>query len=65
MSPAELPRVDRAQVVVIGGGIIGCSIAYHLTKRGVSDVVIIEQGTLTVGHDLARGRARDPAQVHP
>ena len=40
---------ERAEVVIIGGGIIGCSIAYHLTKRGVRDVVIIEQGTLTSG----------------
>ena len=45
----KTPLPDRAQVVIIGGGIIGCSIAYHLTKRGVSDVVIIEQGTLTSG----------------
>ena len=43
----ELP--DRAQVIVIGGGIIGASIAYHLTKRGVSDVLLLEQGQLTGG----------------
>ena len=40
---------DRAQVVVVGGGIIGCSIAYHLTRRGITDVVVLEQGTLTCG----------------
>ncbi|MCP3913422.1 MAG: FAD-binding oxidoreductase, partial [Actinomycetia bacterium] len=40
---------DRAQVVVIGGGIIGCSIAYHLTRRDITDVVVLEQGTLTCG----------------
>ena len=40
---------DRAQVVIIGGGIIGASIAYHLTKRGISDVVVLEQGQLTGG----------------
>ena len=34
---------SRAQVVVIGGGIVGCSIAYHLAKRGVSDVVLLER----------------------
>lgn len=39
----------RAQVVVVGGGIVGCSIAYHLTRRGVSDVVVLEQGQLTCG----------------
>ena len=43
----QLP--DRAQVVVIGGGIVGCSVAYHLTKRGVSDVLVLEQGSLTSG----------------
>ena len=40
---------DRAQVVVVGGGIIGASIAYHLTKRGVTDVLLLEQGQLTGG----------------
>ena len=39
----------RAQVVVIGGGIVGCSIAYHLAKRGVSDVVLLERKQLTCG----------------
>ena len=40
---------DRAQVVVIGGGIVGCSVAYHLTRRGISDVLLLEQGSLTSG----------------
>jgi len=39
----------RTQVLVIGGGIIGCSIAYHLTRRGITDVTVIEQGELTGG----------------
>jgi 4-methylaminobutanoate oxidase (formaldehyde-forming) len=43
------PVPDRAQVVVVGGGIIGASIAYHLTRRGITDVVVLEQGTLTCG----------------
>ncbi len=42
-----LPK--RAQVVVVGGGIVGCSVAYHLTRRGVSDVLLLEQNTLTSG----------------
>ena len=41
--PETLPH--RAQVVVVGGGIVGCSVAYHLTKRGVSDVLLLEQNT--------------------
>jgi len=44
---AALP--GRAQVVIVGGGIIGCSIAYHLTRRGITDVLVLEQGTLTCG----------------
>ncbi len=40
---------ERAQVVVVGGGIIGCSVAYHLAKRGVTDVLVLEQGQLTGG----------------
>ena len=40
---------SRAQVVVVGGGIAGCSIAYHLTKLGVTDVLLLEQNQLTGG----------------
>ncbi len=39
----------QARVVVIGGGIAGCSVAYHLTKLGWRDVVLLEQGRLTCG----------------
>ena len=44
---AKLP--SKAQVIVIGGGIVGCSIAYHLAKRGVKDVVLLERKQLTCG----------------
>ena len=37
------------RVVVIGGGIVGCSVAYHLALRGVTDVALIERDELTVG----------------
>ncbi|HVY43560.1 MAG TPA: FAD-binding oxidoreductase, partial [Hyphomicrobiaceae bacterium] len=39
----------QAQVVVIGGGIIGCSTAYHLAKEHKANVVLLEQGKLTSG----------------
>lgn len=40
---------NQARVVIIGGGIIGCSVAYHLTKQGWTDVVLLEQGQLSGG----------------
>ena len=40
---------SQAQVVVIGGGIIGCSTAYHLARDHKADVVLLEQGKLTNG----------------
>jgi 4-methylaminobutanoate oxidase (formaldehyde-forming) len=40
---------SHAQIVVIGGGIIGCSTAYHLARDHKADVLLIEQGTLTSG----------------
>src|SRR5690349_16560277 len=39
----------HAQVVIVGGGIVGCSTAYHLTKNGWKDVLLLEQGRLTSG----------------
>jgi 4-methylaminobutanoate oxidase (formaldehyde-forming) len=43
----EIPT--QARVVVVGGGIAGASVAYHLTKLGCGDVVLLEQGKLTCG----------------
>ena len=39
----------QARVVIIGGGVGGCSIAYHLAKLGWSDVVLLERNELTSG----------------
>ncbi len=46
MSPS-LPKQTR--VLIIGGGIIGCSVAYHLTRQGCRDVVLLEQGEIGGG----------------
>jgi sarcosine dehydrogenase len=44
---SDLPRHARA--VIIGGGIVGCSVAYHLAKLGWKDIVLLEQGRLSGG----------------
>ena len=44
---AELPSTARA--VIIGGGIIGCSTAYHMGKLGWTDTVLLERKKLTSG----------------
>ena len=40
---------DHSRVVIIGGGVIGCSVAYHLTQLGWTDVVLLERKQLTSG----------------
>ncbi|MCS5608799.1 MAG: FAD-dependent oxidoreductase, partial [Candidatus Poribacteria bacterium] len=49
MPSASITLPSEAEVVIIGGGIVGCSIAYHLTKRGINDVVLLERKQLTCG----------------
>ena len=45
--PNKLP--SHAKVVIIGGGVVGSSTAYHLTKLGIKDIVVLERKTLTCG----------------
>ena len=40
---------NASKVVIIGGGVIGCSVAYHLTKFGWKDVILLERDQLTSG----------------
>src|SRR2546423_3091310 len=48
-------------VLIIGGGVIGCSIAYHLTKRGCRNVVVVERNTIGSGSTpKAAGGVRQP-----
>ncbi|RVJ58066.1 FAD-dependent oxidoreductase [Sinorhizobium medicae] len=43
------PIPEKARVVIIGGGVSGCSVAYHLSKLGWTDVVLLERKQLTCG----------------
>ena len=45
----DAPVPASAEVAIIGGGVIGLSIAYHLAKRGLEDVVVVERGYLAEG----------------
>jgi glycine cleavage system aminomethyltransferase T/glycine/D-amino acid oxidase-like deaminating enzyme len=63
MTKATLPQ--HASVVVIGGGIMGCSTLYHLAKLGVTDAVLLERNKLTSGttwHSAAQVRALRSSQ---
>ena len=54
----DLPT--HASVIVIGGGVMGCSTLYHLAKAGVSDAILLERNELTSGstwHSAAQVRA--------
>ncbi len=59
----ETPRENlpaHASVVVIGGGVMGCSTLYHLARDGVSDAILLERNKLTSGttwHSAAQVRA--------
>ena len=48
-SRADVPLPGSARVVVIGGGVTGCSVAYHLARAGWTDVVLLDKGELTSG----------------
>src|SRR3954452_8810699 len=43
------PLPERAEIAIVGGGVIGLAIAYNLARRGLSDVVVIERGYLAEG----------------
>ena len=47
MSEQKLP--SQAKVVIVGGGVMGCGLAYHLAHEGWTDVVLLEKAELTSG----------------
>ncbi|HEY0240754.1 MAG TPA: FAD-dependent oxidoreductase, partial [Friedmanniella sp.] len=62
------PLPERAQVVVVGGGVMGTSIAFHLAEAGVRDVVLVERDTLGSGSSAkplggVRATFSDPGNV--
>ena len=60
MESVKHPLPSHASVVVIGGGIMGCSTLYHLARLGISDAILLERNQLTSGttwHSAAQVRA--------
>ncbi|MGB2509060.1 MAG: FAD-dependent oxidoreductase, partial [Candidatus Puniceispirillaceae bacterium] len=47
MQDISLPQAAKA--VIIGGGVVGCSVAYHLAKLGWRDIILLERKQLTCG----------------
>lgn len=72
-STPEKPGTSSPRVVVIGAGIVGCSLADELTARGWTDVTVLEQGPLPLrrvhlaraGTGLPDGSVQDPHGVRP
>ena len=60
---------DRAAVVIVGGGVLGCSIAWHLARKGVTDVLVLERNELGSGATsrsaglVSRGRLHAPTMA--
>jgi 4-methylaminobutanoate oxidase (formaldehyde-forming) len=63
MLTSDLPQ--RAQVVIVGGGVVGCSVAYHLAKLGWTDVVLLEQGQLSCGTTWHAAGIVGQLRTHP
>ena len=58
MNDKQIPR--HTSVIVIGGGVMGCSTLYHLSKNGINDAILLERNKLTSGttwHSAAQVRA--------
>jgi len=58
-----LSSAQSGRLVVIGDGIAGCSVAYHLALRGWNDVVLLEKGELTRAERASRRRVGRQGEV--
>jgi len=56
---------SQYRVVIIGGGVVGASVAYHLTKFGWPDVAILERSVLTAGSMLAQPQTASESISRP
>src|SRR5262249_26794660 len=54
------PLPEQAEIVIVGGGVIGLAIAYNLARRGLGDVVVIERGYLAEGASGRNGGGGRP-----
>ena len=63
MPSNDVPQ--RAQVVIVGGGAVGCSVAYHLARLGWTDVVLLEQGQLSCGTTWHAAGVVGQLRTHP
>jgi glycine cleavage system aminomethyltransferase T/glycine/D-amino acid oxidase-like deaminating enzyme len=63
MPTSDVPQ--RAQVVIVGGGAVGCSVAYHLARLGWTDVVLLEQGQLSCGTTWHAAGVIGQLRTHP
>ena len=59
------PLLSHARVVIIGGGVVGCSILFHLARMGWKEVVLLERGGVDFGFFVARRRADSHHQFRP
>src|SRR5689334_14866951 len=49
LQPTQGPPKEKCEIAIVGGGVMGLSIAYQLAKRGLTDVVVLERGYLAQG----------------
>ena len=56
---------ERVQAVIIGGGVVGASVLYHLTRAGWADIVLLERSELTAGSTCHAAGGMHPINSDP